>query len=640
MDSRAKNNVVWGAKMRLASLGRALRRAYLEIDPRTLGLGRIGLGLLLLMDLLRRVPWLPHLYSNDGLLPNHTFLWRPPTERMFSLFFLASWKDEAALGFVLCFVCYFLLLIGYRTRLFHILSFLAMLSLHNRVQFVENGGAVAMTALVMWTMFLPLGRRFSVDAVLASLRARPHETAADLQQGPPAPDNRPFVSLVVLALLVQLAVIYYFNYAHKTGVTWREGTAVHYVLWQERIITLLGVWVRTHLPFGFTKLLTHGTLIIEAAAPLLLLTPVLWRFTRPLAIVGLASLHIGIALLVNLGAFSAAMLAYYPFLLAREHWEWAARLVPRRGRRRHVHYDPSSGLAFQLARIVSRLDVYRRLQWEPTVPGPDQSRALRVIDPHRNREYQGWDAAVQILRALPLGGLWTLPLRLPGLSLLPAGLYRLMAARAHRLGDWLGLQAAPADDSPPPPSPPPRPWRLWWLRQRPVMREVLVLVVVVQVAMEVLVANPAVPRWMKPARPYWMVAAIMYTHLFEGWSMFSPDAPTRDLMVYVDAVTIDGRHIDPLNLVGSRVHQLPLTDIPVRLGHDSFFCDYTLRIHNSGVYHPAFTEWLLRHHRRTGRPADEIVSFEAHVLEHASPAPGEPGPREPRDRIFLRYPNP
>jgi hypothetical protein len=28
------------------------------------------------------------------------------------------------------------------------------------------------------------------------------------------------------------------------------------------------------------------------------------------------------------------------------------------------------------------------------------------------------------------------------------------------------------------------------------------------------------------------------------------------------------------------------------------------------------------------------------VIEHTSPAPGEPGPKNPTDRIFLRYPRP
>jgi predicted DCC family thiol-disulfide oxidoreductase YuxK len=617
--------------MRLASIGHALRRAYLEIDPRTMGLGRIGLGLLLLMDLLRRVPWLPHLYGNDGLLPNHTLLWRPPTERQFSVFFMASWTDEAAFLFVLCFLVYFCLLIGYRTRLAHFLSFLACISLHNRIQFAENGGAVAMACLVLWTMFLPLGRRFSVDALLASLRAGRAETPQDLAQGQPPPDNRPHYSLAVLALLAQLAVIYYFNFIHKTGPTWRDGTAVHYVLWQERIITVLGVWVRTHMPFAFTKLLTWGTLVIEAAAPLLLLTPVFWRITRPLAIVGLSGLHIGIALLVNLGAFSAAMLAYFPFLLAREHWELLGRLVPRRGRRREVHFDAASPVCFQLARITARMDSHRRLSFVPAAADGD---ALQVIAPETGQRWQGDAAALPVLRALPLGGWWTIPLRLPLLRALPAALFDRLVRKRQVVSDGLGL-GVPAPVAIPAP-----PIRRWWWRWRPTLRELLIGVVMVQIAMEVLVANPSIPRALKPVRPYWMVAAIMYTHLFEGWTMFSPDAPLRDLMVYVDAVTRDGRHVDPLNRVGSRTASLPLTDIPVRLGHDSFFCDYTLRIPDAGVYHQPLIEWLLRYHKRTGNPEDEIVSFEAHVIEHTSPAPGEPGPKNPTDRIFLRYPRP
>src|SRR6266516_2736653 len=100
-------------------IGRALARAYLTVDPRSLGLFRIGLGLLLLTDLLRRVPWIGTFYSNQGLLPNHTILWRPWHPRIFSLFFLASLPDEATVGFVLCAIVYLFFLVGYRTRVFH-----------------------------------------------------------------------------------------------------------------------------------------------------------------------------------------------------------------------------------------------------------------------------------------------------------------------------------------------------------------------------------------------------------------------------------------------------------------------------------------------------------------------------------------
>ena len=63
------------------SLRSSLTRTYLSLDARSLGLGRIVLGAVLLIDLLRRVPELVTWYTNQGLLPNHTVLWQPPVPR-------------------------------------------------------------------------------------------------------------------------------------------------------------------------------------------------------------------------------------------------------------------------------------------------------------------------------------------------------------------------------------------------------------------------------------------------------------------------------------------------------------------------------------------------------------------------------
>ena len=101
---------------------RWLSDAYLRVDPRSLGIGRIVLGLALLLDLARRVPWLRDFYSNAGLLPNHTLLWRPPLPRMFSVMFMSSLPEEGALWLIVSFVCFTCLTIGYRTRFFHAVS--------------------------------------------------------------------------------------------------------------------------------------------------------------------------------------------------------------------------------------------------------------------------------------------------------------------------------------------------------------------------------------------------------------------------------------------------------------------------------------------------------------------------------------
>jgi hypothetical protein len=283
----------------------AFVRNYLTIDGRSLGLFRIGLAGLLIVDLVRRFPHVRDFYTNAGVLPNHTVLWRPTVARLFSVFFPVSLAPEVWLTFAICMFCYVALLVGWRTRLFHICSFLLATSLHNRIVIAENWGTVSLGALMVWSLFLPLGRRWSVDALRASLRARPDEGPADLAHDklPPA-DERPFVSLACLGVVVQLAVIYWFNCVHKSGETWHDGTAIHYVLWQERIVTTIGLWSRENLPFALWKALAKGTLIVEGAAPFLLLSPLLRSWTRAIAIVTLGGLHVGIALLVNVGIFS------------------------------------------------------------------------------------------------------------------------------------------------------------------------------------------------------------------------------------------------------------------------------------------------------------------------------------------------
>ena len=76
--------------MTRSALRQALARAYVSIDPRSLGLCRIVLGLVLIVDLLRRLPLIRDFYTNAGLLPNHTVLWRPPLPRLLSVFFPVS----------------------------------------------------------------------------------------------------------------------------------------------------------------------------------------------------------------------------------------------------------------------------------------------------------------------------------------------------------------------------------------------------------------------------------------------------------------------------------------------------------------------------------------------------------------------
>ncbi|HVY40620.1 MAG TPA: DCC1-like thiol-disulfide oxidoreductase family protein [Polyangia bacterium] len=633
-----------------------LRATYLRLDNRSLGLGRIVLGVVLLVDLLRRVPLIRDFYSNLGLLPNHTVLWRPVATRMFSFLFMASLPEESALWFLIAFVCFLCFTVGYRTRLFQVLSLALTVSLHERTLYAENFGTVVLAELLIWTLFLPLGRRFSVDALRASLRARPGETPEDLAAGPPEPDARETTSLAVLGLLLQIAVIYGFNYAYKSGPTWRDGTAVHYVLWQDRIVTWLGLQLRSHAPFAVTRFLSRATLAIEGLTPILVLTPLFWRWTRFAAALLLAGLHVGIALLVNLGIFSPAMMALLPFLLTGAQWRLFARLVPRKGRARTVIYDADCGVCWAVVRVLARMDVHRRLTWVASAraaalpAGVDAAlleRTILVFDPVEDRRWTRADGFAQIFAALPLGRLWSWPMRLPGIRGLANRGYDAFARNRTAISSFFGLaacgvppagsRAAPAAKAA---APARAPLREWFARQAPVARELGAALVVLVFGAEVLATNPLLlPKALQlQHRPDWMEAATTYANLRQNWGLFAPDAPLEEQTVVFDAVTREGRHVDPFNEAFGRVAAVPTDDVPARLGYASLVFDYALKIPDTGVYHQALIEWMLHYPDRTGHPGDEIVGFRAYVVQHGSPRPGETAPSVPNKRLFLRWP--
>ncbi|HEX2876116.1 MAG TPA: hypothetical protein VHP33_32920 [Polyangiaceae bacterium] len=302
------------------------------MDPRSLGAFRIAFGLVLFSDLLRRWVDLRFWYTNSGLLPNHTLLWRPPSDHSFSLFFTVSTPFEAQLGFALCGVVYAMFLLGYRTRLAQLLALVARVSLNSRLAALENGGDMVMDLLCVLTLVLPLGARFSLDALAASVRAKAAEPAepSELGASSSAMPRQAVTSLAVLGLLLQFATIYYFNAAAKNGAAWRSGDAVHYALHQDKLVTWFGVWMREHLPMSALHALTWGTLATEWLGFVLIITPVFVRQARLLAVCLMPTLHLGFALGLNLGGFSPAMMSFFPLLLTAEHWDGLSRRLGAR----------------------------------------------------------------------------------------------------------------------------------------------------------------------------------------------------------------------------------------------------------------------------------------------------------------------
>lgn len=626
----------------------AVARRYLQLDVRSLGFVRLYLGALLIADLLRRAAGLSTWYSNDGLLPNHTLLWRPPAEPQISWFFTASTVGQATALFVLTGIVYLLFFLGYRTRLFHALSLLALINLHGRLLLFEDGSEVTLRLLCTWTLFLPMGARFSIDAVRRSLRGQ-------IEAHPQALANRkvfaasqaPASSLAVLAILLQIVVIYSFNALHKTGETWRDGSAFHYVLHQDRIVTWLGWRLRSAVTPTLSLIASWAAVAAEAVLPLIVLNPWRWKISRRLALALALLLHAGFAAILNLGLFSFNMVGFFLLLLTDRDWATLARWFGRReARRRIVYIDASCGMCFALTRLLARLDVFGHL----TLVANDAedrpadlcdeviARTIVVDDPARGQRWTRAAAIAQIFAALPgCAPLYWL-LSVPPVRWLADQVYDFVSNRRTRISVALGLaacglpqksQSRLSQVAAVPPI------AEWMRAQAAGAREVAVLILMVACASQVLKENRAVPRALRLRQPSLLSTFIGYPRLMQGWSMFAPEAPKADHTVVVEADTIEGRLIDPLAMASAREAHAPTSAVQESSDLNEFFCDYIAQIPWRPEYFDPLADWLFRHHERSGRKQDRVSSFRVYLIKDESPPPGQVLPRDIKKTLLF-----
>lgn len=463
---------------------RFVRERWLSIDLRTLGLFRIAFGVCLIANLLDH--WaggnLTRFFSNEGVLTNHYALFAPIQQRVWSLLFAFSRPAEVAVAFTLILLVYVLYTVGWRTKLMQILALCCFISILNRNLLLQDGGSFTCSVLAVWTLFLPLGARFSVDAWKAARIAAAtgerrgsapaaghvaeaaHATTAPTASVPdpgssasPAPAMH--VSFVCLALLLQLAAIYGLNAANKSGPTWMGGTAVHYIFWLNSRNTWLAGVLRAHEATWLSPLLTRATLVFEWSAPVLALLPVFRTPLRRILIASMWCFHLGIAAVMSLGPFAYAMMTFSLLLLGPDDW----RILEPRGR-----------------------------------------RALR------------WLAA----QAAPV------------------------VAAARRLGPLVGTRVLPqAALVPQLPDDVRRRLQRGTLVLREGAAVMLFVLMLVELTLANSGIPPALQLRQRPA---WMGDVLYYLRIYQTWSMFAPEVPKEDGLVVVDAVLTDGSHLDPI----------------------------------------------------------------------------------------------
>lgn len=698
-----------------------VRDLYLSFDRRTLGFARLILGFFLIFDLWRRTDDWWKMYSDEGVLPTHYNLWRPQAGG-WTLFnaFSTRWELWAlwAVGMAI-FVCLF---IGYKTRVAQVLAAIYVASMNGRILLIENGGYVVHNLLVLWCAFLPMGDRFSVDALLKSWKNQPEHGEADLNDRQSSIARwrlKPFVSFVSFVILAQLSAIYFFNVVHKTGPAWHDGTAVHYVLYVDRMANPAIAHLRTHIPWFVLIMMTRTTMAFEAAMTLALFSPLARPWAKRTAIVFINLLHLGFATTFVLGPFAWALCVWSTLLFGKEDWEVAYRTMRRTSRARTVRYDPRSKLAFFWCRLLKRLDRFELL----TYLADERAKGLEVTAPD-GTSATGRAATGDILCALPLGPLLGAPMRLPLIGHLLGGAAALVngvvghavgsAERAAAVGEPVGYRPEIKDDEGHPAIDSyfmrdwlseyfggkikrlgwyfgvavlglvtanwvapllkkklnidtqapligegpeafsrenaffwggtavlvvclllflrpfvlmnlktPSPVRRKWLRVMSGVREGIVFMFFLSAINQALVELWKTRSWGVPQPEVTRVLSHKLRYL-QGWFMFSPNPVMDDGVLVVDAITVDGRRVDPFR-ADTYDYVLAPPDFDLlhakSYSYNQIWSDFFNRMHlpANTAYRKPMNEYMFRLPERTGNPNDAIVKGAVYWVHDMNP---------------------
>lgn len=314
-------------------------RSVLSVDLRSLALFRISLAVLLLANLALRSTELFDFYSEDGVLTRSQSISHAHVLR-FSLYWIHSSEWFAAALMLISALAAGLLLIGYRSRWMAFISWILLLSLLNRNQFVHQAGDHLLALCVFWSLLLPIGARFSVDNAL-DRRYRNNLNPGPDNPHPDDPKDHQYFSIATVGVILQVTFVYLFTAFQKTGAPWRETMDAAYLAVQlDHIATPLGYFMR-----DYPALLTIGTwfvLYVEYAVIFLVLSPVFNVHLRFLTLVLLIFMHGVFLVSLHIGLFPLIDYVSLTVLVPAALWVWLSRRATAGTQQAHGSVDNTS----------------------------------------------------------------------------------------------------------------------------------------------------------------------------------------------------------------------------------------------------------------------------------------------------------
>ena len=568
------------------------------LDIRSLALFRVCLALILLVDIRIRLNDLWAFYSDWGVLPRVALI--ENVINPFKLSFHLANGFGLFQGFlmVLAFVIALALLVGYRTRLATVLSWLFLYSLQSRNPVIVQGGDSLIRISLFWAIFLPLGAAYSLDRALDPSGKEPPQK---------------IFSGASVALFAQVMMVYWFTAAMKNGPDWiLDRTAIYYALNLELFERPFGQYL-LNFPHRL-EWLTWLVLWFERLGPFLLVTPVFVGLVRTIGVFLFVLLHVGMGSAMRVGPFPLIGITTALVFLPSDFWNWILpQLWPRASDGLKIFYDGDCGFCKKSVLILRAFFLRPDTPVLPAQSSPEIEREMLkrnswVTRDSGNKNHYKFDAFLAICRASPLLRPFSRVLGLPLLRFLGTQVYETIAG--HRAGTARIF-----------PLPSFRPMKT----ETPRWADRLAVILIVYV----LIWNLSGMGYFmipKPLRvPAWVLG------LDQGWGMFAPTLDHDGGWHIFYARLRDGSEVDLFR--GGRPIDWKKPSDPSNLYKNERWRKYMTNINHAekAEMRPYLADYLcLKWNRRQKDPVKKIERVEIYFMKEPTPPVGlaDPPPKK------------
>lgn len=398
---------------------------FCGIDERTLALFRIMIALTVIVDLSSFTSVFSLFLTDGGICPRSCAATHSRSSFFLSLYYLnGSYFYNATLLFVTL-IAALCLMVGYHTRVAVIICWILITSLNARITFSWYLADTLLALLLFWSMFLPLGACYSVDNALARHRI------------PPQRNNRIFVSVATLAIILQHAYIYTMGALLKSG-SWLDGSAV------KSAINLLQY--RSSLSFLLEKspalleMLTVFVYYLELLTLPLLFFPIFTPQIRIILFLLITSMHAGFVLFLNVGYFPLVSIAGATLFIPSLWWQVCQkRTTDESTQRVTLYYDGDCGFCKKTCLILREFSIYRDAPIIPAQSIPEIATLFHehhswVVRTHKDTLLIKWEAVTYLLTRSPLFFPIGLIFKMPPMMRMGNAIYYIIS----KYRQWLG----------------------------------------------------------------------------------------------------------------------------------------------------------------------------------------------------------